>query len=218
MIADIGLIQEYYMNQIQVNIEYKVKNEIIDNLIKERNVDMNELYEYDETSNYFNILFNMLEFSYIPTFFKSGIHGIYIDLMRLFNIIELDENIIMCSYEKERNMMPLVKIYNKFHDKNLVKNWMFNINKKNEKYTFKKVKGLNIKYIKDDIITSISILRNGIINIRIESEIKLKDINKIIKDININDLRYNKLRLELLDQPLLFNFFVIFRVMEMCKH
>jgi hypothetical protein len=112
--------------------------------------------------------------------------------MRLFNIIELDENIIMCSYEKERNMMPLVKIYNKFHDKNLVKNWMFNINKKNEKYTFKKVKGLNIKYIKDDIITSISILRNGIINIRIESEIKLKDINKIIKDINLMLVKINE--------------------------
>ena len=35
-----------------------------------------------------------------------------------------------------------------------------------------------------------------------------ENLKKIIKNININDLRYNKLRLALLDQPLLFNFFV----------
>lgn len=206
MIVDIGLIQDYYINKIQVKKDYEIKNEIIDNLIKERNVDMNELYDFDEESNYFNVLFNILEFSYIPTFYKSGIHGNYIDLMKLFNIMELDENIVMCAYEKDKNMMPLVKINKSINDKNLIKNWIFNINKKNEKYTFKKIKGLTIKYIKNDIITSIGILRNGIVNIRIESEIKIKDVKNIINNINEIIVKINEYsvfkksqRLEMID-------------------
>lgn len=89
----------------------------------------------------------------------------------------------MCVIEKEKRI-PIVKIYNKFEDKNLIKNWMLNINKKIGKYTFKKFKGINLKYIFNNIICSISILRNGIINVKIESEIKYDDIEMIIENIN----------------------------------
>ena len=153
----------------------------MDNIIKEDYDNYEELYEI--SNNNFDVVFNFLEFTYKPSFYISGVYGNYIDLNKLFNIIELNENIVMCVIEKEKRI-PIVKIYNKFEDKNLIKNWMLNINKKIGKYTFKKFKGINLKYIFNNIICSISILRNGIINVKIESEIKYDDIEMIIENIN----------------------------------
>ena len=182
-IVKISDIQDYYLEEIVVYNKNtkKNKNEIMDNIIKEDYDNYEELYEI--SNNNFDVVFNFLEFTYKPSFYISGVYGNYIDLNKLFNIIELNENIVMCVIEKEKRI-PIVKIYNKFEDKNLIKNWMLNINKKIGKYTFKKFKGINLKYIFNNIICSISILRNGIINVKIESEIKYDDIEMIIENIN----------------------------------
>ncbi len=120
-----------------------------------------------------NIIITSLSFTVKSNNFISGVKGRFIKLNQLFNIIETNLKIPFVAYESNNNSFPFVKIYNDINtDGKSIKKWLINEKKKSQLISYKKIKGLLIKSIKNDMIFSFNLYDNGLIHVKLENENK----------------------------------------------
>lgn len=122
---------------------------------------------------------------------ENGVRGRFIKLDKIFNVIELDSKVSFMALGRIGGGDPMIKVYNKLIDEvsdKEVKNWVLNEKKKLNMISYKKVKGLLLKYKTNakDYMT-INIQSNGSIEAKITfseaSSEKNKNINNIIEII-----------------------------------
>jgi hypothetical protein len=139
--------------------------------------------------NYTNINFVIKNKDY-----EEGIEGKFIKLQQIFNLLELSDNIPLIAFNDSPRRDPKIKIYNKLVNdlsENSIKSWILNEKKKLKKASYKKVRGLMIKYMcfqttkpQNSYITLI-VNENGLITVKVnfEDEDDQKSIGKIIETI-----------------------------------
>ena len=111
-------------------------------------------------------------------------------------MLELSDDIPMIAYNDSPRRDPKIKIYNRLLDtlnENSIKSWILNEKKKIQKASYKKIRGLMIKYRLKDIVTSkpqnkyvtITINENGLITVKVnfEEDDNQRSIDVIIKRI-----------------------------------
>lgn len=118
---------------------------------------------------------------------EDGVRGKYINLKHIFNMITLDSDLPFIAISKraigykssvgegntdgegeteDTGDSPLVKIYDRITDfvtTKEVKSWILNEKKKLNQITYKKVKGLMLKYRIDEQILTVNLHENGMI-------------------------------------------------------
>lgn len=116
-----------------------------------------------------------LQMEFIP---KIDITKKNFDLFKLFNSFTLSEKyistIINGFYQKRKE--PIIKIHNKLPnnlEKSDIKEWVINEKKKTGALYYKKIKGVQVKVVKDDILYEIVINSNGKIIVSFDSIFKI---------------------------------------------
>jgi len=168
-------------SQIQLYIsEIIEKKQQIENKIKPLYSKLKEFYslagstnfenyiEYDTEKNIPKIKFNQVSLNIVGKNFESGIKGKFIKINRIFNIFELSKKMPFIAFNTSTETDPIVKVYNELLNnvtEKEMKSWILNERKKQSLVTYKKIKGLVIKYnIKDNLFLTINLYDNGIIN------------------------------------------------------
>lgn len=121
--------------------------------------------------------------------FETGVRGKFIKLLQIFNQLELSEKIPFLAISTNESNDPMIKIYNKLIEnipEKEIKSWILNEKKKMNIMSYKKIKGLLIKYhIDDTTFITLNLLDNGIINAKLtlnENEYKINELLQFIKD------------------------------------
>lgn len=199
---------------LQVVIEYvntTLRNKFVNirsKVIKNKYNDKISEYSYEGFHNYFSIdkdeydeesdiYYTSISINITGKNVESGVRGKFIKLRNIFNTIELNEDIPFVSIglegeEGQRN--PLIKVYeklNKIISEKEFRGWILTEKKKEEKVSYKKVKGLNFRVpivFEEEEKTKflfISLLDNGIINSKIlfEDDDNMQNINTITETI-----------------------------------
>jgi len=134
---------------------------------------------------------------------RQGTKENFINTKNIFNILELSDDIPFIAYNTNSKKDPIIKIYNKLVDsipKDIIKSWILNENKKKNKVTYKKIKGLVLKHrftfknTNDPYYMTIEISDNGSITIKTSFDVEddkrsITEIIDIIVEI-INNLVY----------------------------
>lgn len=129
----------------------------------------NNLYEkapHFEISDYVNnIYYNQITLDIKG---QDLIGSRIIDLDKLFNVFQLTDNIPYMALGRFRND-PVIKVHTSLkHNEKLVNSWILNEKKKAGLATYKKVKGILLKYKDADNWININILYNGFIEAKIK--------------------------------------------------
>jgi len=156
-------------------------------------------YETLHDSDSPNFIYTTATFTFRDPDYDSSINGRFIKLYQIFNILELSDNIPLIAYNDSPRRDPKIKIYNRLLDslnENSIKSWILNEKKKLQKASYKKVKGLMIKYKLKDIVTSkpqnkyitITINEMGLITVRVnfEEDDNQRSIDNIVKAISVS--------------------------------
>jgi hypothetical protein len=200
-------------------IQNTIKNNWINNIesFKEDNQNLQSFYNLsynnDISFNYEINEDNSPSFIYTNISFKctggtfddrrQGTKENFINTKNIFNILELSDDIPFIAYNTNSKKDPIIKIYNKLVDsipKDIIKSWILNENKKKNKVTYKKIKGLVLKHrftfknTNDPYYMTIEILDNGSITIKTSFDVEddkrsITEIIDIIVEI-INNLVY----------------------------
>lgn len=145
---------------------------------------------------------------------ETGLRGKFIKLLHVFNQIELTDNLPFVAISIPGKEEPMIKIHNKLIERvgeREVKSWMISEKKKANVVTYKKVRGLMLKYkTGDNRYITFNITDTGIVYCKVGSDTtngsdttkgsetvgtsKLDDIYKLIRDTynNVTDI-INKL-------------------------
>jgi hypothetical protein len=177
-------IQEY----IEIILEKREKAYAkYSNLAKGLNAYMKVVNSIKKWEDYFEGEMNYTNISLVikSNNFETGVKGKFIKLDQIFNQLELDEQIPFITIARMGD--PLVKIHNRLIEnvsEKELRSWMLNEKKKMNVTTYKKVKGLVIRYKYDKSnYLSFNLQDNGLITSRIaykEGEMDIdKEINKI---------------------------------------
>jgi hypothetical protein len=158
--------------------------------------DYSTYYDWYETEGNPNFIYTTLNFTLKPKDYDTSAIGKFIKLDKIFNMIELSETIPLVAFNDSPRRTPKIKIYNKLIDtlnENSIKSWILNEKKKMQKASYKKIRGLIIKYRLPDIITSkpqnkyitININEMGFIQIKLnfeedDNQRSIRDISKIV--------------------------------------
>ena len=154
-----------------------------------------DYYEFLD-SNLPNFIYTTATFTLRSDDYDGSISGKFIKLYQIFNMLELSDDIPMIAYNDSPRRDPKIKIYNRLLDtlnENSIKSWILNEKKKIQKASYKKIRGLMIKYRLKDIVTSkpqnkyvtITINENGLITVKVnfEEDDNQRSIDVIIKRI-----------------------------------
>lgn len=130
--------------------------------------DRNKYYNQDD------FIYTTVKFIIKPQDYDGTFEGRFIKLNQVFNTLELSDDIPFIAFNDSPRRDPAVKVYNNLInrlDKDLIKSWILNENKKLGKVTYKRLRGLMIKYRFDknidDYITFV-INENGLITVKLE--------------------------------------------------
>ena len=220
---NLQIISETEKENIKRDLDYYKENTV--NSFYKNNIDeFNEENEYFK--NYFRYVYdnkNQLNFNYeinldnTPSFIFTNIsfsiktnfnkEEKFLNTKTVFNVLELSDEIPFIAYNMTKKD-PVIKIYNKLVDslpKDTIKSWILNENKKKNKITFKKIKGLVFKHrftfknASDVHYLTIEFTDNGLINVKTtfdpeDDKRSIDEIMEIIKNI-INDIidKFDKL-------------------------
>jgi hypothetical protein len=158
---------------------------------------LNSKKYYENTSSLINLPnFNYTSINFIikNKDYEEGVEGKFIKLQQIFNLLELSDNIPLIAFNDSPRRDPKIKIYNKLVNdlsENSIKSWILNEKKKLKRASYKKVRGLMIKYMcfqttkpQNSYITLL-LNENGLINVKVnfEDEDDQKSINKIIETV-----------------------------------
>ena len=180
-------------------IQNTIKNFWINNIntFKDENESLQSFYNIAYGDKSFNYEINEeLAPSFIYTSISFSIKNEFgkeekfLNTQSVFNILELSDDIPFIAYNTASKKDPVIKIYNKLVDsvpKDTIKSWILNENKKKNKITYKKIKGLVIKHrysfqnSNEYYYMTIEILDNGSINIKttFDQEDDKRSINEI---------------------------------------
>jgi hypothetical protein len=175
----------------------------IESSYKRQSRDLNKYYtivEYSTIPLNFNVKYNNVEIEYRPIDFIAGTRGKFINLLVLFNRLELDINfpyvMLSKSLNTSENENPISRIYNNtIASETQIKSWSLTEKIKDSVYVYKRLSGILIKLkIKNNNnYMSIIINESGIIKVNWED---------IYKNIEIqldydNILNYIKESIEL---------------------
>lgn len=149
------------------------------------------------------IFFNTVSVIIKGNNYEPGIRGKFIKLQQIFNTIELTDELPMIVLQNPSSNEPMIKVNNhlieNISDKDF-RSWVLNEKKKLNQISYKKIRGLLIKFkVQRGLYMSINLMDNGIINCKLvfpdEFEMySLDNITTLIKDnltIVINNI--NKL-------------------------
>jgi hypothetical protein len=147
-------------------------------------------------SNLPNFIYTTATFTLRSDDYDGSISGKFIKLYKIFNMLELSDDIPMIAYNDSPRRDPKIKIYNRLLDtlnENSIKSWILNEKKKIQKASYKKIRGLMIKYRLKDVVTSkpqnkyvtITINENGLVTVKVnfEEDDNQRSIDVIIKKI-----------------------------------
>jgi hypothetical protein len=159
---------------------YKMERDGLSEFYKKVYSYNSDKYYTKTTSGLPNFIYTTLNFTFHNTDYDSTISGRFIKLSQIFNLLELSDNIPLVAFNDRPRKDPQIKIYNRLIDtlnENSIKSWILNEKKKLKKASYKKIRGLMIKY-RLDIQTSkpqnkyiiITITENGLINVRVNFE------------------------------------------------
>lgn len=148
-----------------------------------------QVYKYDGSKYYDtfgeelypNFIYSTLNFTLQPKDYDSSIGGKFVKLDKIFNMIELSDTIPLVAYNDSPRRTPKIKIYNRLVDslnENNIRSWILNEKKKMQKASYKKIRGLVVKYLLKDVITTkpqnkyitINFNESGLIKIRVNFE------------------------------------------------
>ena len=168
-------------------IQNTIKNNWINNIetFKEDNENLRSFYNlaYNDISFNYEInednspsfIYTNISFKCLSSTFDIGIKEKFINTRNIFNVLELSDNIPFIAYNTNSKKDPIIKIYNKLADsipKDMIKSWILNENKKKNKVTYKKIKGLVLKHrftfknSNDPYYMTIEISDNGSISVK----------------------------------------------------
>jgi hypothetical protein len=205
---------ESLMNDIQVffsKVKETYKN--YKNNLKKETTDLSEFYKavysfndskyYEMTLDLPNFTYTNINFTIKNTTYEDGVEGKFIKLQNIFNILELSDNIPLIAFNDSPRRDPKIKIYNKLVNdlgENSIKSWILNEKKKLKKASYKKVRGLMLKYLLPDIQTTkrqnnyitVLINENGLISVKVnfDQDDDQRSISKIIESVkeSIDDI------------------------------
>lgn len=179
------------------NKKYKRDNEMLKDFY-------NKVYSYDSSKYYESdsygfpsFLFTTLNFKCKSKDYDSNFSGKFIKLSQVFNLLELSDDIPLIAFNDSPRKDPKIKIHNKIINvlnENVIRSWILNEKKKQNKAVYKKIRGLMFKCRLQDIKTTkpqnsyITILlnENGLLNIRLnfdedDDQRSIIDIENAIK-------------------------------------
>jgi hypothetical protein len=159
-------------------------------------------YDLQDYSDYYNIkecegcTYGIPEFIYTNVSvtirgnsYETGVSGKFLKLSQIFNILQLSDNIPFIAYNRSSRSDPMVKVYNKLIDtvsEKEIKNWILNEKKKLEQLSYKKLKGIMIKYkLSDKEYLTFNINENGLIYAKVgfEEDNQQTSIDTIVNTI-----------------------------------
>lgn len=169
-------IYDYIQNTIKSNWinntnSFNEENEYLESFYNLSYADKNFNYEINE-DNSPSFIYTNISFSVKNDF---DVKDKFLNTQNIFNILELSDDIPFIAYNTSSKKDPIIKIYNKLVDsipKDTIKSWILNENKKKNKITYKKIKGLVLKHrftfqnTNDPYYMTIEILDNGSISIK----------------------------------------------------
>jgi hypothetical protein len=149
--------------------------------------DYSNYIDTDETGNMY-INYDNISFVFRSYNTQTGIEGKFIKLGQIFNVIELSDKIPFVAFKDIKKPEPIVKIDNRLLDyttEKEVKSWILNEKKKLGILTYKKVRGLLIKYkTETNHFININLMDNGSIyaKINLKNEYQLENIINSVKN------------------------------------
>jgi hypothetical protein len=189
-----------FFNAIKTRFESESK------VYKKENTSLTKFYErvykYDHapyydtfgTQLYPNFIYTTLNFTLRQNDYSAT--DKFVKLYQIFNMIELSDKIPLVAFNDSPRRTPKIKIYNRLIDtlnENSIRSWILNEKKKMQKASYKKIRGLVIKYRLQDVITTkpqnkyitINISESGFIKVRVnfeedDDQRSIKDIMKMI--------------------------------------
>lgn len=200
---DLQTVIEYVNTTLRnkfINLRTKVLKNKYNDIIAQYDTDQFKKYfsidkeEYDEEND---IYYTSVSVNIIGKNVESGIRGKFIKLRNIFNTIELNEDFPFVSIgldgseQEEGQRNPLIKVYdrlNKMISEREFRGWVLTERKKEEKASYKKVKGLHFRVpivFDDEEKTKflfINLGDNGVINAKVlfEEDDNMQNLNIII--------------------------------------
>lgn len=190
------------LNQIRL-IEPGIDNvimEYIDN-IKRKNEEMRKYYVdmQESLKEFYDLVYKTREFPEINNIKYTGVvlsfgdqsSRKFIKLSQIFNIFELSKEIPFIALANKEGD-PMIKIYNDILNtlsEKEMKSWILNEKKKLNQTSYKKIKGLMIKYKIEDTFLTLNLMENGYMNMRInfaDDEVKTLDEIMYVMKLGIN--------------------------------
>ncbi len=118
---------------------------------------------------------------------ENGVKGRFIKMEKIFNVIELDDKVPFVALGTNSGSgEPMIKVYNKLIDdvgERELKSWVLNEKKKINIISYKKVKGLLLKYKTSRDYLTINIQNNAVIEAKLAFSEDASDKPKNIYDI-----------------------------------
>jgi hypothetical protein len=111
-----------------------------------------KVYEITDYSKYYDLdehNFPIFKYTNITFAIDQNVDGKFIKLSQIFNQLELSDEIPFIAYTNPTKREPMIKVYNKITQnlsENTIKSWVLNEKKRLNQLSYKKIKGLMIKY------------------------------------------------------------------------
>ncbi len=180
------------------NKKYKRDNEmLVDFYNKVYSYNSNKYYDSD-SNNFPSFVFTTLNFKCKSSDYDSSFSGKFIKLSQIFNLLELSDDIPLIAFNDSTKKDPKIKIHNKIINilnENIIRSWILNEKKKQNKAVYKKIRGLMFKCRLQDIkinkpqnsYITVLLNENGLFNVRVnfdedEDQRSLLDIENSIKN------------------------------------
>lgn len=187
------------LNQVRL-IEPGIDNiivEYIDNVRRKRE-EMRKYYVDVQVSlkEFYDLVYRTSEFPEIGNIRYTGVvvsfgdqsSRKFIKLSQIFNIFELSKEIPFIALANKEGD-PMVKVYNDILNtlsEKEMKSWILNEKKKLNQTSYKKIKGLMIKYRMEDTFLTLNLMENGYMNVRINfGEDEVRTLDEIIYVIKV---------------------------------
>ena len=192
------------LNQITL-IEPGIDNIITDyvDTIKRKRLDMKKghMNIQKSLSEFYDLVYKTQEFPEINNIKYTGVvlslgdrsSKKFIKLSQIFNVFELSKEMPFIALANKEGD-PMVKIYNDILNmlsEKEMKSWILNEKKKLNQTSYKKIKGLMIKYKINNTFLTLNLMENGYMNIKInfaDNEVKMLDEIIDIMKLGVNNI------------------------------
>lgn len=205
--SDIPILSNDESDRLKSDLEEFFSNiksnyETLKNLYKRETENLKRFYKVAYEIHDFSSFYNIIEDKNIPDFTFTNLTMVipseqefvkYIKLAQIFNIFELSDTMPLIAFNDSPRKDPKIKVFNHLIEHisgNSIRSWILNEKKKLQQVSYKKIRGLMIKYLIPNLNNSESspnnyitliLDENGSITIKISlDEDNSKSLNEII--------------------------------------